>query len=126
MSHFTRIKTKIRDLETVKAALVTLGITKIEEGQNLQINGWQGAINKTNAVLKFKMPNGYEIGLSKADDDSYNVEGDLMMANFNVQKLNKAYANITIRRAAEIQGFNVVEEIEQKDGSVKLVVELWT
>ena len=58
MSHFTKIKTKIYDLEILKKSLTDLNLEFTAE--NLEINGYNN--QKASADLIIKQSNNYDIG----------------------------------------------------------------
>lgn len=51
MSHFTRIKTEIKDREALLQALADLGYNEVEEGQGLSLYGWRGDVQPETAEI---------------------------------------------------------------------------
>ncbi|HIE53158.1 MAG TPA: DUF1257 domain-containing protein [Armatimonadetes bacterium] len=124
MSHFTKIETQIRNLTMLRRALDDLGY-EYEVGE-VKVRGFGG--QTTLADLVIRQPNGYDIGFRWANGQ-YEMVADLWGLRVDREKflhaLTQRYAYHTIRAEAEAQGFAVVEEGIQPDGSIKLRVERW-
>jgi hypothetical protein len=127
MSHFTRIKTKLRDAEVLKKVLRDMGHEPADDpkGGQVVIRGWAGQTRKA----ELKVARGeFDIGFVR-QDDGFDIIGDFSGMRINqtnfAHEVGRRYARETILTAAAAQGFNVVEEVNQADGSVKLVVERW-
>jgi Protein of unknown function (DUF1257) len=127
MSHFSNIKTKIRNVESLTAALTDLGI-EWKAGPE-SVRGYQGD-TRTAAVI-IKQENGYDIGFSSNADHEYELITDLQFweQNWSVDRflsqVTQRYAYHTVVTEATKQGFQVAEERNQQDGSIKLVVQRW-
>ena len=127
MSHFTRVKTKLKDVETLKKVLIDMGHEPVDDPKagHVVVRGWGGQTQKA----EMKVARGaFDIGFVR-NGDSYEAVGDfsgmhLSERNFG-NELNRRYAHATVLAAAEAQGFTVAEEVQQSDGSVRVVVERW-
>jgi hypothetical protein len=73
MSHFSNIKTKIRNVESLTAALTDLGIDW-KTGSH-PVRGYQGD-TRTAAVI-IEQDNGYDIGFSSNGNNEYELVADL-------------------------------------------------
>lgn len=122
MSHFTRVRTQLRDLETVRRALVELGHS-VTSGQ---VRGYGS--QQAEADLVVRLDGGYDVG--------FRQDGQLvtMVADFwglkttpeqFLSKVTQKYAYLTVLDQAVDQGWQVVGEESQPDGSIRLVVERW-
>ena len=125
MSHFTTIKTEIRDLNMLKKALNSLSYKEIKE--NDIVRGYMG--NKQNADLVIKNTNGYDIGFVN-EAGVYNIVADFWGVKLNqdefTNKVVQRYSYEIIKDQSAIQGFSISEESVQKDGTIKIVVQKWT
>ena len=72
MSHFTTIKTQIKDLDALRSASTELGLTLL---QNTEARGYAGNSLKGDYVLRLKGP--YDIALNRQPDSSYGLTADL-------------------------------------------------
>ncbi len=72
MSHFTEIKTQIKDIEALKLACRELGLTLL---QNAEARGYYENKTKGDYVIRLKGP--YDIALSKQPDGTFGLTADL-------------------------------------------------
>ncbi|HLV43462.1 MAG TPA: DUF1257 domain-containing protein [Aggregatilineales bacterium] len=123
MSHFTRVRTQLRDLQTVRRALEDLGY-EVEEGRTVRGYGGQ----ETDADLIVRTGSQYDLG--------FRQEGGaiLMVADFwglrvdreaFLNRLTQRYAYLTVLEQAQTQGWQSVTEETQPDGSIRLVMQRW-
>ncbi len=135
MSHFTRMRTKIRDRQTLTRCLEEMG-HQVQEGGT--IRGYQG---REKVDLRVTTGRGYEIGFRRTGDGSYELIADwwgvrgTSQAQFTrelqqqfeeVQReVRRQYALQTVLEKSREQGFNVVEQQEQEDGTIRVVVRRW-
>ena len=128
MSHFSNIKTKIRNIESLTAALTDLGIDWKTGSQ--PVRGYQG--DSRTAAVTIAQENGYDIGFSRNEDNEYELIADLQFWQQNwsvdrfISQVTQRYAYHTVVTAATKQGFQVAEEVDRQDGSIKLVVQRWS
>jgi Protein of unknown function (DUF1257) len=122
MSHFTRVRTQLRDLETVRQALTKLGYS-VHSGE---VRGYASA--RTTADLVVEVGNGYDVGF-RYDGKAVTMVGDFWGLKVKpeefIGKVTQQYAYLTVMSQAANQGWQVVGEEQQSDGSIKLVVERW-
>ncbi len=128
MSHFSNIKTKIRNIESLTAALTDLGIDWKTGAQ--PVRGYKG--DSRTAAVTIAQENGYDIGFSRNEDNEYELIADLQFWQQNwsvdrfISQVTQRYAYHTVVTAATKQGFQVAEEVDRQDGSIKLVVQRWS
>ena len=128
MSHFSAIKTKIRNKPELQEALELLQYTVVED-QELRVTGAHGikhetvtadlAIAKDIGFRLNPMTNEYEL---VADLESWNQP--IPVDRF-IDKVNQQYARMTIHNSVKKMGFQIEEEWEMEDNSIELVVTRW-
>jgi hypothetical protein len=127
MSHFSNIKTKIRNLTSLKAALDDLGIDW-KSGPS-QVRGYQG--QTLNADVVVEQNNNYDIGFSW-NGSEYELVADLqywqqpLTVDGFLRQVSQRYAYHTVVNEASKQGFEISEQQKQEDGSIRLVVQRWS
>jgi hypothetical protein len=127
MSHFSQIKTQIRNLSSLKSALTDLGVDW-KEGP-CQVRGYRGQTQ--NAEVAIEQDNGYDIGFSW-NGSEYELVADLQFwrQNLTVDRflshVTRRYAYHTILNESTQKGFQVAEEQQNADGSVRLVLQRWS
>ena len=128
MSHFSAIKTKIRNKPELQEALELLQYTVVED-QELRVTGAHGikhetvtadlAIAKDIGFRLNPMTNEYEL---VADLETWNQP--IPVERF-IDKVNQQYARMTIHNSVKNMGFQIEEEWEMDDNSIELVVTRW-
>nr|QCI06416.1 hypothetical protein [Dictyurus purpurascens] len=122
MSHFSKIKTNISDLEMLKKTLKDLGFTyslKKEISQVSTITVFNKNIDNKN-LFSFSW-----------DGREYTLIADLFFWSLNVsvdyflEKLTQQYAYNMITKESLVNGFDSKSKVLMKDGSIKLVVQRW-
>jgi len=127
MSHFSNIKTQIRNLDFLKASLTDLGIDWKDESKT--VKGYQG--NTRTAEVVIEQDNNYDIGFSW-NGAEYELVADLeywqqpLTVEGFLRQVTQRYAYNTVRNEAGKQGFQVTEEQKNDDGSIRLVVQRWS
>lgn len=127
MSHFSQIKTQIRNLPALKSALSDLDIDWKPGPQD--VRGYQG-LTQT-AELGIEQPNGYDVGFSW-NGSEYELVADLdfwqqawSVERF-LKKVTQRYAYHTVVNTSTQQGFQVAEEQTNPDGSIRVLVQRWS
>ena len=123
MSHFTKIKTKLSNLEILKKSLTDLNISfsSVER----EVRGYEG--QKHPAELTISQDNKHDIGF-KLNGVEYELVTDLMFwsQDYSVSKfldrVSQRYAFISIVEVSEKEGFNFTHAETTEDGSVRLVL----
>ncbi|HAE05889.1 MAG TPA: hypothetical protein DCG18_03830 [Richelia sp.] len=127
MSHFSQIKTKILNIECLQEALSDLGIGW-KAGAS-QVRGYQGQTCTSELIIE--QNNGYDIGF-KWNGKEYVLVTDLQYWQQNLtvecflRRVTQLYACRSILKETSKAGFQVVEQKNNADGSIRLVVERWS
>jgi hypothetical protein len=135
MSHFTRLRTTIKDREVLERCLEEMGYDVLEGGR---ISGFSG---RRRVDLRVPVRRGYEIGFKQAQDGTYEVIADwwgvegtnsgdfsrrLERQFEDIQReVRRQYALETVLEKSREQGFDVVEQQHREDGSIRVVVRRW-
>jgi Protein of unknown function (DUF1257) len=127
MSHFSQIKTQIRNLESLEEALTDLSIDW-KRGQS-PVRGYRGQTH--DAEITIEQDNGYDIGF-QWNGKEYELVADLQywQQNLSVEgflrQVTQRYAFNTVVKESTRAGFQVTEQQKNEDGSIRLVVQRWS
>lgn len=127
MSHFSQIKTQLRDLSSLQAALSDLGIEWQAGPQS--VRGYQGQTR--HAEVAIAQENGYDVGFGW-NGQEYELIADLQYwqqpwtVNGFINRVTQRYAYHAVVAATSDRGFQVAEEQTNADGSLRLVVQRWS
>ncbi len=127
MSHFSQIKTQIRNLTSLQAALSDLGIDW-KSGPR-EVRGYRGQTYK--AEISIEQNNGYDIGFSW-NGTEYELVADLQFweqawsVNRFLSMVTQRYAYHTVVSETAKQGFQLAEQQKNEDGSIRLVLQRWS
>ena len=128
MSHFSTVRTELRDREALVLALTDLGHPPVEGGR--EVRGYRG--QTVLADIAVPQTQGSDIGFRwNGDSGSYELVTDLDLWSQPVPverflaQLNQRYALRTILAASAAEGFQVSEQTSALDGSIELVVTRW-
>src|SRR5690348_11717211 len=130
MSHFSQVKTKLRDREVLKEALKKMGFEVVEGAEGQKVRGYMGDIQQ--AEFKILTSSHYDIGFIADEEGNYSLVGDweLMPRVSGIEEahftaaVKKEYAREAILRTARERGYEVQEQ-ENEDGVVEMVVVQW-
>jgi Protein of unknown function (DUF1257) len=126
MSHFSQIKTQLRDLNALQAALTDLGISW-KSGPR-PVRGYRGQSSTAEVVIE--QENGYDIGFSQ-NQGQYELVADLqywqqaLSVEGFLRQITQRYAYHTVLQETSRQGFQVAEQQQAADGSIRLVLQRW-
>jgi hypothetical protein len=126
MSHFSQIKTQIRNLSSLESALTDLGIDWKSGPRD--VRGYRGQTTK--AEVAIAQDNGYDIGF-QWNGQEYELVADLqywqqnLTVNGFLNQVTQRYAYHTVMNETAKQGFQVAETQNQADGSIRLVLQRW-
>ena len=126
MSHFSQIKTQIRNLVSLQAALTDLGIDW--KAGPCPVRGYRG--QTVEAEIAIEQENGYDIGF-RWNGQEYELVADLQYwhqtssVDMFLSKVTQRYAFQTVLNETAKQGFQVAEQQKNEDGSIRLVVQRW-
>jgi hypothetical protein len=128
MSHFSTVKTELRDRQALVDALRDLGHPPAEG--TCQVRGYRG--QTVTADLAIPQADGVDIGFRfNPDSGSYELVTDLELWKQPIPverflaKLTQRYALRTILASTAEEGFQVSEQTSHQDGSIELVVTRW-
>jgi hypothetical protein len=127
MSHFSTIKTQIRNLTSLKSALSDLGMDWKTGPRS--VRGYQGQTRNAEVVLE--QENNYDVGFSW-NGQEYELVADLqywqqpLSVEGFLQRVTQRYAYHTVVEEANKQGFEVAQQQKNEDGSIRLVVQRWS
>jgi hypothetical protein len=127
MSHFSNIKTKIRNLDSLKAALQDLDVDwKNSSGV---VRGYQGQTHQAEVVIE--QNNSYDFGFCW-NGSEYELVADLqywqqpLTVDGFLRQVTQRYAYHTVVNETANQGFAIAEQAKNEDGSIRLVVQRWS
>ncbi|NJN32020.1 MAG: DUF1257 domain-containing protein [Synechococcales cyanobacterium RM1_1_8] len=126
MSHFSSIKTQIRDLNALQQALSDLQVDW-KSGPH-PVRGYQGDSRTAEVVIE--QENGYDVGFGW-NGQEYELVADLqywqqpLTVNRFLSQVTQRYAINSVLSSTADQGFQVAEQVSNQDGTVRLVVQRW-
>ena len=127
MSHFSQIKTQIRNLDSLKDALTELGIDW-KPGPR-EVRGYSGQTHP--AEVTIEQENGYDIGF-RWNGKEYELVADLqywqqgLSVDGFLRQVTQRYAYQSVVKETARAGFQVTEQEKNQDGSIRLVVQRWS
>ncbi|BDA66431.1 hypothetical protein DSM106972_088070 [Dulcicalothrix desertica PCC 7102] len=127
MSHFSQIKTQIRNVESLKEALTELNIDW-KQGPR-PVRGYRGQTH--DAEITIEQDNGYDVGF-KWNGNEYELVADLqywqqdLSVEGFLRKVTQRYAFQTVMKETARAGFQIAEQQKNEDGSIRLVVQRWS
>ena len=122
MSHFTTIKTQIRDIDALRQAVGEMGYALVP---NAEARGFVNNTTKGDYVIQLKGP--YDIALNRQPDGSFGLTADWWNGHVekevgkNYGKLLQLYGVHKAMREAQQRGYSVQRSV-LKDGSIKLAI----
>ena len=125
MSHFSTIKTKIKNKPQLIEALELLQY-EVQENQEL-IN----PLDHQHEKVKVDVSIGDDIGFRLNNNGEYELVADIQTwkdpipPKRFVEKVTQQYARMTVHNQVKEMGFKVEEEWEMDDNSIELVVTRW-
>ena len=128
MSHFSTIKTQLKEAEPLIKALNNLGYIINQEEKF--VKGYRGKF--TPVDISMNLPGNTKVGF-KWDKNSnvYELVTDLDLWKFEIpverfiSKVTQMYAYQTIISKTKEDGYQIVEQKNTNDGSIELVLTKW-
>ena len=128
MSHFSTIKTQLKEPDLLIKALKNLGYNINQEEKF--VKGYRGKF--TAVDISMNLPGETKVGF-KWDNNSnaYELVTDLDLWKFEIpverfiSKVTQMYAYETIISKTKEDGYQIVEQKNQNDGSIELVLTKW-
>ena len=128
MSHFSTIKTQLKEAKPLIEALNQLGYEINQEKKF--VKGFRGQF--TAVDISMDLPSNTKVGFKwDKNSNSYELVTDLDLWKDNLpverflSKINQMYAYHTIISKTKEDGYQVVEQKNQNDGSIELVLTKW-
>ena len=128
MSHFSTIKTQIREEKPLIKALNNLGYNINQEEKF--VKGYRGKLSAVD--MSINLPGDTKVGFKwDNNSNSYELVADLDLWKFDlpverfISKVTQMYAYQTIISKTKEDGYQIVEQKNQNDGSIELVLTKW-
>ena len=128
MSHFSTIKTQLKDAEPLIKALNNLGYMINQEEKF--VKGFRGKF--TAVDISMNLSGDTKVGFKwDNNSNSYELVTDLDLWKFElpverfISKVTQMYAYETIISKTKEDGYQIVEQKNQNDGSIELVLTKW-
>ena len=128
MSHFSTIKTQLKEAEPLIKALDNLGFTINQEEKF--VKGYRGKF--TAVDISINIPGDTKVGFKwDHNSNTYELVTDLDLWKFEIpverfiSKVTQMYAYQTIISKTKEDGYQIVEQKNKNDGSIELVLTKW-
>ena len=134
MSHFTSIKTQIKNSDVLVEALADVGFKEVEVWpQARPLYGFQGDIREQTAeVIVRRQYIGIasnDIGFKRQEDGTFTA----IISEYDRRKYSERWLNSLMQRygyrmlmaTAPVEGFAIEEEETLEDGTIRVVVARW-
>ena len=128
MSHFSTIKTKLKEAKPLIKALNQLGYMVNQE--NKFVKGYRGKF--TAVDISIDLPRNTKVGFKwDKNSNAYELVTDLDLWKFEIpverfiSKVTQMYAYHTIISKTNQDGYQIVEQKNKNDGSIELVLTKW-
>ena len=134
MSHFTSIKTQIKNSDVLVSALADVGFNQVEVWSEAKpLYGFQGDIREQTAEVivrrKYIGSSSNDIGFKRQEDGTFTaIVSEYDRRKYSQQWLNRLmqrYGYRMLMAAAPAEGFSVEEEETLEDGTIRVVVARW-
>ena len=128
MSHFSTIKTQLKEAKPLIMALNNLGYD-INQDEKF-VKGFRGKF--TAVDISMNLPGNTKVGFKwDNNSNSYELVTDLDLWKFElpverfISKVTQMYAYQTIISKTKEEGYQIVEQKNKNDGSIDLVLTKW-
>ena len=128
MSHFSTIKTKLKKTEPLIKALDQLGFKPSQDEKF--VKGYKGQF--TAVDISIDLPGKTKVGFKwDTNSNSYELVTDLDLWRYElpverfISKVTQMYAYQTIISKTKEDGYQIVEQKNENDGSIELVLTKW-
>ena len=134
MSHFTSIRTQIKDTAALAKALADIGFKTVEVHATAQhLYGFEGDIRAQTAevIIRRQFISGVsnDIGFKRQEDGTFEaIISEYDRQRYSQQWLNQVtqrYGYHTLMAAAPAEGFTIEQEEVLADGTIRVVVGKW-
>ena len=128
MSHFSTIKTQLKEADSLIKALNELGYPINQEEKF--VKGYKGKF--TAVDISMNLSGDTKVGFKwDKNSDAYELVTDLDLWKFEIpverflSKITQMYAYQTIISKTKEDGYQIVEQKNKNDGSIELVLTKW-
>ena len=128
MSHFSTIKTQLKEADPLIKALDNLGYNINQEEKF--VKGYRGKF--TAVDISMNLPGDTKVGFKwNNNSNAYELVTDLDLWKFElpverfISKVTQMYAYQTIISKTKEDGYQIVEQKNKNDGSIELVLTKW-
>ena len=130
MSHFTRVRTTLRDPQLLASALQAVGYAEVEVHDSPQgLRGWGGQSARAEVIVRREHATGHvfgDFGFARGPDGAFEaVIDDLDRARNGagwLPGLTRAYGHAAALKYAKDHGYEVVTDEEEHDGTRRLTL----
>lgn len=130
MSHFTRVRTTLRDASTLAAALRAVGYPEVEVHDRPQrLHGWGSQSAQAEVVVRRAHIPGHafgDFGFARQPDGAFDIVIDDMDKARNgpgwLPRLTQAYGHASARQYAADHDYEVVTDEVEQDGTRRLTL----
>lgn len=135
MSHFTRVRTALRDPDLLVQALAAVGFATVETHDTPQrLYGYRGDARRDRAEVIIRRAHigrySNDIGFRRGDDGTFEaVISEFDRSRYDqpwLTKVARAYGHAAALRYAEDNGYEVDTDVLEKDGRRRLVLRRYT
>ena len=128
MSHISKIKTQLKEADSLIKALDNLGYNINQEEKF--VKGYRGKF--TAVDISMNLPGDTKVGFKwNNNSNAYELVTDLDLWKFElpverfISKVTQMYAYQTIISKTQEDGYQIVEQKNKNDGSIELVLTKW-
>ena len=128
MSHISKIKTQLKEADSLIKALDNLGYNINQEEKF--VKGYRGKF--TAVDISMNLPGDTKVGFKwNNNSNAYELVTDLDLWKFElpverfISKVTQMYAYQTIISKTKEDGYQIVEQKNRNDGSIELVLTKW-
>lgn len=130
MSHFTRVRTTLRDPQVLAAALNAVGYSRVEVHDSPeQLRGWGAQRARAEVIVRREHIDGHvygDFGFARAADGAFEAVMDDMDRSRNgpgwLTRLTRAYGHAAALKYAREHGYEVVTDEQEQDGTRRLTL----
>ncbi|HBB33025.1 MAG TPA: hypothetical protein DDZ80_06720 [Cyanobacteria bacterium UBA8803] len=134
MSHFTSIKTQIKQVDALVKALADVGFNQVEVHDTAQpLYGYQGDVRPQTAEVivrrQYIGSASNDIGFKRQEDGQFEaIISEYDRTNYSqdwLNRLTQRYGYHGLMATAPAEGFTVEEDETLADGTIRVVVARW-
>jgi Protein of unknown function (DUF1257) len=135
MSHFTRVRTKLRDPDLLVKALTAVGFTTVEAHDSPQtLYGYHGDARPERAEVIVRRRHigrlSNDIGFRRREDGDFEaIISDYDRSSYNrawLTKVARAYGHAAALRYAEDHGYEVDSDVVDENGERRVLLRRYT